>query len=177
VLLPGFGRNHKRLTARMRSTSITALLVPDQPSGEVSYQWTDDGRVVPKIDYVMTAEWKQRLVRGAKKVGELLFAAGAREVAFANQAFPPITSPDKLASCDAMPIEPGIATFVSAHNQGTCRMGSSRQNSVVDQNLRLHTGDNIYVMDASVMPTSASTHVMIPIMIAADFAVHRMLHH
>ena len=54
-------------------------------------------------------------------------------------------------------------------------MGSSKEESVVDQNLRLHTGDNIYVMDASVMPTSASTHVMIPIMVAADFAVHRML--
>jgi len=54
-------------------------------------------------------------------------------------------------------------------------MGSSKDNSVVDQNLRLHTGDNIYIMDSSVMPTSASTHVMIPIMVAADFAVHRML--
>jgi hypothetical protein len=30
-------------------------------------------------------------------------------------------------------------------------------------------------MDGSVMPTSASTHTMIPIMVAADFAVHRML--
>jgi choline dehydrogenase-like flavoprotein len=175
TLLPGFGRDHKRFTARMRNTSITALLVPDQPSGEITYQWTDDGRVVPAINYVMTAEWKQRLVRGMKKAGELLFAAGAREIAFANQVFPPLTSPDQLASCDKMPIEPGLASFVSAHNQGTCRMGSSKDNSVVDQNLRLHTGDNIYVMDASVMPTSAATHVMIPIMIAADFAVHRML--
>jgi hypothetical protein len=32
-------------------------------------------------------------------------------------------------------------------------------------------------MDASVMPTGASTHVMIPIMVAADFAVHQMLEH
>jgi choline dehydrogenase-like flavoprotein len=175
ALLPGFGRDHKRFAARMRNMSVTALLVPDRPSGEVSFQWTEDGRVLPKIDYVMTAEWKQRLLRGMKRAGELLFTAGAREVAFANQAFPPLTSPDQLGRVDQFPIAPGIASFVSAHNQGTCRMGSSKDNSVVDQNLRLHTGDNIYVMDASVMPTSASTHVMIPIMVAADFAVHRML--
>jgi len=175
TLLPGFGRDHKRFTARMRSTSINALLVPDQPSGEVTYQWNDDGRVMPRIDYVMTAEWKQRLVRGMKRAGELLFAAGAREVAYANQAFAPLTSLAELSRVEQLPIEPGVATFISAHNQGTCRMGTTRENSVVDQNLRLHTGDNIYVMDASVMPTSASTHVMIPIMIAADFAVHRML--
>jgi hypothetical protein len=43
-------------------------------------------------------------------------------------------------------------------------MGSSPRNSVVDQSLRLHTGDNIYVMDGSVSPTSASTRTMIPIM-------------
>jgi choline dehydrogenase-like flavoprotein len=175
ALLPGFGRDHKRFAARMRNMSVTALLVPDRPSGEVSFQWTEDGRVLPKIDYVMTAEWKQRLLRGMKRAGELLFTAGAREVAFANQAFPPLTSPDQLGRVDQFPIAPGVASFVSAHNQGTCRMGSSKEESVVDQNLRLHTGDNIYVMDASVMPTSASTHVMIPIMVAADFAVHRML--
>jgi len=175
ALLPGFGRNHKRFAARMRNMSVTALLVPDRPSGEVSFQWADDGRVMPKIDYVLTNEWKQRLLRGMKKAGELLFAAGAREVVFANQAFPALQGPDELAKVEQFPIQPGIASFVSAHNQGTCRMGASKDNSVVDQNLRLHTGDNIYVMDASVMPTSASTHVMIPIMVAADFAVHRML--
>ena len=157
------------------SQDIDFTANPAGGAAPFTYQWTEDGRVVPKIDYVMTAEWKQRLVRGMKKAGELLFAAGAREIAFANQAFPLVTGPDQLANCDKMPIEPGLATFVSAHNQGTCRMGSSKDNSVVDQSLRLHTGDNIYVMDASIMPTSASTHVMIPIMIAADFAVHRML--
>lgn len=175
ALLPGFGRDHKRLAARMRQTAITALLVPDQPSGRITYQWDENGRVIPRIDYVMSDEWKQRLIRGMKKTGELLFAAGAKEVSFTNQAFPLLTNPDQLDQLDRFPIEPGLANFVSAHNQGTCRAGSSRTNSVVDQNLRLHTGDNIYVMDASVMPTSASTHIMLPIMVMADRAVHRML--
>lgn len=175
VLLPGFGRDHKRLTAQMRKTSVSALLVPDRPSGEISYQWNEDGRVVPKIDYVMSEEWKQRLKRGMHKMGELLFAAGAKEIAFSNQAFPTITSPDQLSKLDQFPIGPGLTNFVSAHNQGTCRMGTSKDNSVVDQNLRLHTGDNIYVMDGSVMPSTASTHIMLPIMVMADRAVHRLL--
>jgi choline dehydrogenase-like flavoprotein len=175
ALLPGFGRDHKQMTARMRNMTITALLVPDRPSGEISYEWTEDGRVTPKIDYVIADEWKQRLKRGMHRSAELLFAAGAREVVFGNQAFPTLTSPDQLSRIEQFPIEPGLASFVSAHNQGTCRMGSSKENSVIDQNLRLHTGDNIYVMDGSVMPTSASTHVMTPIMVVADRAVHRML--
>ena len=174
-LLPGFGIDHKRLSAQMRKMAVTALLVPDEPSGSISYQWSDDGTVIPNIDYTMTAEWKQRLIRGMKRAGELLFTMGAKEVSFTNQAFPLLKSPDELDKVAQFPIEPGLVSFASAHNQSTCRMGSSKDNSVVDQNLRLHTGDNIYVMDSSVMPSSASTHVMVPIMTVADRAVHRML--
>jgi choline dehydrogenase-like flavoprotein len=54
-------------------------------------------------------------------------------------------------------------------------MGTTAENSVVDQNLKLHTEENIYVIDASVMPTSASTHTMLPVMAMADLAVHKML--
>jgi choline dehydrogenase-like flavoprotein len=39
----------------------------------------------------------------------------------------------------------------------------------------VHGLDNLYVMDASVMPTSAATHTMMPIMVMADRAVHRLL--
>ncbi len=175
AMTPGFGREHKRFGAHLRNLSVTLLLVPDQPSGQVSFQWADDGRAIPKIDYAVQEEWKTRLKSGMRRGAELLFAAGAKEVAFGNQAFPPLGSPDEISRIDRFPIEPGWINLISAHNQGTCRMGSSAQNSVVDQRLRLHTGDDVYVMDGSVMPTSASTHTMIPIMVAADFAVHRML--
>jgi choline dehydrogenase-like flavoprotein len=175
AILPGFGRDLKRYAARMRHMSVSLLLVPDQPSGEISYQWTEDGRVVPKIDYVISDEWKLRLKDGMRKLGRLLFEAGAKEIAFSNQAFPSVTSPDQLTRVDDFPIAPGFASFTSAHNQGTCRMGLSAATSVVDQNLKVHGFDNLYVMDSSVMPTSAATHVMIPIMVMADRAVHRML--
>jgi choline dehydrogenase-like flavoprotein len=54
-------------------------------------------------------------------------------------------------------------------------MGLKADTSVVDQNLKVHGLDNVFVMDASIMPTSAATHTMIPIMVMADRAVHRML--
>ena len=55
------------------------------------------------------------------------------------------------------------------------RLGLSPDSSVVNQDLELHTLENIYVVDGSIMPTTASTHTMIPIMAMADRAVHRML--
>jgi choline dehydrogenase-like flavoprotein len=159
----------------MRQMSVTQLLVPDQPSGEISYQFSEDGRVLPKIDYVIQDEWKQRLKLGMRKLGQLLFESGAKEVAYAHQTFPVLKSPDELSKLEQFPIGPGLTVFNSAHNQGTCRMGLKADTSVVNQDLKVHGLDNLYVMDASVMPTSASTHTMIPIMVMADRAVHRML--
>jgi choline dehydrogenase len=41
----------------------------------------------------------------------------------------------------------------SVHMASTCRMGTSRENSVVDQNCRVHGVANLWVVDTSVMPT------------------------
>lgn len=51
-----------------------------------------------------------------------------------------------------MPIE----TF--SHGLGTCRMGRSIENSVVDGNCKVWGTDNLYVMDGSVMPAGGSVN-------------------
>lgn len=45
-----------------------------------------------------------------------------------------------------------------SHQCGTARMGSDPALSVVDVNLRAHDLDNLYVTDASVLPTSAAVN-------------------
>lgn len=42
------------------------------------------------------------------------------------------------------------------HACGTCRMGMSKEDSVVDENYRVHTTTNVYVTDASIFPRSGS---------------------
>ena len=172
---PGIGDQHKQLLKAYTHTHYSLLLIPDQPSGEINWQWKDDGTVVPKIDYVLTEEWKARARDAVKNIGQFFFNAGAKRVYFSNNNFPVLESAADLDKAQSFPIYPGVTTFISAHVQGTCRMGTNAQNSVVDQNLKLHTEDNIYVIDASIMPTSASTHTMLPIMAMADYAVHKML--
>jgi choline dehydrogenase-like flavoprotein len=46
---------------------------------------------------------------------------------------------------------------------------------VVGQDHRVHGLRNVFVVDASVMSTTASTHTMIPVMTLADRAAHAML--
>lgn len=52
----------------------------------------------------------------------------------------------------SMPIE----TF--SHGLGTCRMGTDSSNSVVDENCKVWGMDNLYVIDASVMPSGGSVN-------------------
>ena len=75
---------------------------------------------------------------------------------------------------DEIPFVPGMMNLISAHVQGSCRMGLDARSSVVDQDHRLHTIKNVHIVDASVMPTTSSTHTMVPIMTLADRIAHRL---
>jgi choline dehydrogenase-like flavoprotein len=170
------GKEHKRLMRDYPHTQFSALLVPDQPTGTMDWEWGPDGKVKPKIEYTPTAEWVQRFRNGLKTATEFMFQAGAKRVSFNSTAYPAITHPDQLAKIDQFPVAPGMVALTSAHVQGSCRIGLNADVGVVDQNLKLHNLDNIYVVDGSVMPTTASTHTMIPIMVMADRAMHKLLH-
>lgn len=52
---------------------------------------------------------------------------------------------------------------MSAHQMGTCRMGSSPQHSVVDEAGQCWDVRGLYVADASVFPTSSGVNPMITV--------------
>jgi choline dehydrogenase-like flavoprotein len=52
----------------------------------------------------------------------------------------------------------GFPKSKPSHQCGTARMGSDPATSVVDANLRAHDLDNLYIVDASVLPTSAAVN-------------------
>jgi choline dehydrogenase-like flavoprotein len=52
----------------------------------------------------------------------------------------------------------GFPKSKPSHQCGTARMGADPAASVVDANLRAHDIENLYVVDASVLPTSAAVN-------------------
>jgi choline dehydrogenase-like flavoprotein len=52
----------------------------------------------------------------------------------------------------------GFPKSKPSHQCGTARMGSDPATSVVDANLKAHDLDNLYIVDASVLPTSAAVN-------------------
>jgi choline dehydrogenase-like flavoprotein len=60
-----------------------------------------------------------------------------------------------------MPVE------ITAHQCGTLRFGKDSKTFVVDENLKVHELDNLYVVDGSVFPSSTSTNPGLTIMALA----------
>jgi len=57
--------------------------------------------------------------------------------------------------------------YISSHVQGTCRMGSDPQRSVVDSNLESHDVKGLFVGDGSVIPRTLSVNPSLTIMALA----------
>ncbi len=175
AMAPGFGLAHKETMARIDRTASALLLVPDRPSGWMRFGVRPAGGFAVEIEYRMKPEWLSRLRRGMRAAAELYFAAGADEVSFASDGFEPLRRGESLDRIDRFSVRTGITRFISAHVQGSCRMSLEVARGVVDQDHQVHGIAGLYVVDASVMPTTASTHTMIPVMTLADRAAHRML--
>jgi choline dehydrogenase-like flavoprotein len=82
---------------------------------------------------------------------------------------------DKL---EATEVHHHSEVFGAGHIMGTCKMGASRQDSVVDADCRSHDHDNLFVLGSSVFPTVGSANPTLTLaalsLRAADFIAKQL---
>jgi hypothetical protein len=107
------------------------------------------------ITYDITDEDVRSLKVGVKRLVQMMFAAGAREV------FPGVHGmPDKIRSADEiepildLPDDPRHFHCIVAHLFGTAKMGPTPRTGVVGPTLESHELPGLYVVDSSVFPTN-----------------------
>jgi choline dehydrogenase-like flavoprotein len=137
--VPGWGRAHHKA---MRDAFGRALMVGSigeslaNPGNRISLDPVErDAAGVPlaRISARLEEQDVARLRFMAKTATDILVASGATDI------FELYTSWDR---------------FVVSHALGTCRMGDSPQSSVVDAGCRSHRWQNLFIADASVLPSS-----------------------
>jgi len=69
----------------------------------------------------------------------------------------------------------GFPKSKPSHQCGTARMGEDPAVSVVDADLRAHDLDNLFIVDASVLPTSAAVNPSLTVAALALRAADRIL--
>jgi len=157
---PGFGEQHHARMARLRSAAIHIVLgidgfQDDIPGGVVRLRAS--GATV--LDYPIPAPVWEGLRFGQKRLAEIGFASGAREVTTLHDPELSIKSPDDISRIESMPYQVGSVPVFTAHLMGGCRMGSDSRTSVVrSEDARMHAYQNLYVIDGSLFPTSVGVN-------------------
>ena len=162
-LMPGEMAEVRAMLGEYSKMAAALCLVPDRPSGRVV--WKQAGR--PAIRYAFDDAWTARLRDALKAAARCYLASGAREVLLLSPGLPRIRSSRDLVAVDDLPLRSCDLPLISAHPQGTCRMAGPAHDPVVGLDFRVIGADDVWVCDASLFPTSASTHTMVPTMTMA----------
>jgi len=160
---------HSFMESYRRSTACLCL-VPDQPTGQVSLG--PHGR--PMISYTLSPEVELTLRRAVRSASLAYLKAGAEVVLLPFSDAEPVTRPDQLDQLAWLRVRPNASPLISAHPQGTCRMGPHPSTSVVGPDLRVHGVENLSIADASIFPTTSSSHTMLPVMSFAWLAAQEL---
>jgi len=165
-------RQHRERMAQLSHTTVAGLLLRDRDGGRVTVD--NDGK--PVIEYHVSRYDAAHLRRGLAAAGELLEAAGAREI-WAPLARWTSYRPGRaaardewLARVDAAGYGVNQLLLVSFHQMATCRMGTDRRSSVVNPENAVWDVPGLWVADASVFPSASGANPMLTIMAIAHRA-------
>jgi choline dehydrogenase-like flavoprotein len=162
------GEEHKTRMFDWKYGATFISLIRDRGHGRVEIDQT--GESVPW--YSIEDEVDLRNLRHGLEVEiRLHHAAGAKAISSLAQGLPTWRYGDDLeafiAKATRMPMRAGGQRLFSAHQLGTCRMGTAPSTSVADPWGELHDTPGVWIGDGSAFPTATGTNPMISIMALA----------
>jgi choline dehydrogenase-like flavoprotein len=177
------GHSWKLLAAKFRFMTGYISLVRDRDTGRV-FPDPVDGRC--RIAYTPSPLDRKHALEGSIALAKCMYVAGAREIHTTTAGIPPFVHEDvpagepdpgindpKFVAWLALIRKTGLpspeASFASAHQMGTCRMGVSERTSVVDSEGKVWGVEGLYVSDASVFPSASGVNPMVTNMGISDW--------
>jgi choline dehydrogenase-like flavoprotein len=162
--LPGAGLELKQALAGYKHLASVGLFVSDSATGRVV-----GNRRLPEpfAFYSLSRKDAARLQRGIALAAEVFLEAGARTVYTGLARMPAVASRKDLERLRSEAVRPEELTVVGFHPMGTCRMGRDAATSVVGPYGESHTVRNLFLADASVLPSCAGVNPQVTIMALA----------
>ena len=103
------------------------------------------------VKYRITDRDLLTLADGLKKLGRLLFSAGAIELYPSVQNYPVIKT-EKELDIFSTSLPQGRTNIMTIHLMASCPMGENHVKCAVNSFGKVHGYDNIYISDASILP-------------------------
>jgi choline dehydrogenase-like flavoprotein len=167
-------RQFQELLAESRRMAAFITLVRDREGGRVSV----DAAGHPRVHYWLGELERKHMVHAITEGARLHQAAGAKR--FGSVHTPPLWSEpagaedffDEVAGRGVAENRIGLFT---AHQMGSCRIGTSARDSVADPDGKVWGVDGLYITDASAFPTASGVNPMLTAMALARRTAARML--
>jgi len=163
------GMAHKRTLSKLAHIAPFISVARDHGEGQVVID--EHGRAVTRWSFA--DELDASMFRAAMvELAKLQRAAGAREIiTFFQQPIVRWREGEDfeafLAEIDGGSLEANDVAAFTAHQMGSCRMGSDPAESVADGRGELHDTKGVWIGDASAFPTAPGVNPMISIMALA----------
>jgi choline dehydrogenase-like flavoprotein len=168
--MPGWFEQHFENMRRYPHLGAVGVLVGTESNARVK-QALSGG---PGIDYTPTRRDLTTLARGLRMLGEILFAGGAKRVMLNSWGYEELTNRGQLEWIDQIALEPGYLALGTGHPQGGNAMSRDPAKGVVGPDFRVHGYENLYVTDASVIPSSLTVNPQLTVMALAHHAAQQM---
>ena len=162
------GAAHKQLMANFRHGGTFIGLLRDHGHGRVTIDQAGMGVPWYSITDEVDIRNTHRAIEAQARLHE---AAGAQQIIALCAGAPTWRWGDDLdafmARVQRIPLRAGGWRLFSAHQMGSCRMGTDPETSVADPWGELHDTKGVWIGDGSAFPTSSGTNPMITIMALA----------
>ena len=165
LTMPGWFDDHFNNMRRYNQLSCVGILVPTESNAVVR----DGGLFRRDIKYTPTKEDLTKLGEGLILAAEIFFAGGAKTIMPHTMDFLELTK-DKISVIREKVLEQGGITLGTGHPQGGNKMCSNSDQGVVDPGFKVYGYDNLYIVDASVFPSSIGVNPQLTVMALADYA-------
>jgi choline dehydrogenase-like flavoprotein len=178
------GADWKALATRSRNMTGHISLARDAGSGSV-YIDPVDGRT--RFRYNPVKKDRAHILEGMVALAKINYIAGAREIFTPLPGVPSFVRADKMKpECESAGIncptfnawldklrrfglpDPD-ATFMSAHQMGTARMGATPKKGAIDMYGKSWEADGLYVADASTFPSASGVNPMVTNMAISEW--------
>jgi len=167
--VPFLGEEALDLMKRYNAMAMTGVLVEDSHAGRVTRSFG-----APMAKYTITRYDHDRFLRGIRHLATLHFEMGADKVILPFSNFHVASSVDHLAQIERSQRSRSTIELFTVHMMGTCRMGSTSRQSVVNLNGELWDLPGCYVADASLFPTAVGVNPQVTIMALATLVAQRL---
>jgi choline dehydrogenase-like flavoprotein len=161
--MPGSGQLLMQRLGEFRHLAMWAVAVRADAVGCVKRGF--GGR--PAVHYTLTQADMKRLRAGLYLLAQTHVAAGARAIVPAIDGMPYKLAANEIDQLKDAPLDPRAYVAIVSHLFGGCVMGHDPARSVCDERGRVHGYENLWIADASAIPSTLGVNPQHTIMALA----------